>query len=68
MSEIIYCPKCDMEEIPKARIALGYTTCMTCGEIDAKALSDKKRNRIAIAYPKGAYQYITDEYPLEDLG
>lgn len=62
------CPICEIEEIEPARLALGYRTCLTCGEAAAQAEVDRKRMRIAIAFPKGAYQYITDEHPLEDLG
>ena len=60
--------KCDMEEIAPARLALGYTTCLVCGEKDAKIESQHKAGRVAIAYDKGGYQYITDETNLQDLG
>lgn len=62
------CPICEIEEISPARLALGYRTCLTCGEAAAKDESNRKRSRVAIAFPKGAYQYITDEYDLADLG
>lgn len=62
------CPICQIEEIESARLALGYRTCLTCGEAAAQAEVERKKSRIAIAFPKGAYQYITDEHPLEDLG
>ena len=68
MKEIIYCPKCQLEEIDPARLALGYTTCLTCGEAAAQEESQRKRGRIAIAYDKGAYQYITDDANLTELG
>lgn len=67
-NEIIYCPKCDMEEIEPARLALGYNLCLTCGEAAAQEEVDKRRTRLAIAYPKGAYQYITDLIDLEGFG
>jgi hypothetical protein len=60
--------KCDMEEIDPRRLALGYTTCLTCGAEEAKIESERKSRRIAIAYDKGAYQYITEETNLKDLG
>jgi len=66
--EIKYCPKCDMEEIEPKRLALGYTLCLTCGEAAAQAEVNRRRSRIAIAYPKGAHQYITDTIDLEGLG
>lgn len=62
------CIKCGIEEVEPAREALGYRICLTCGEAAARQEADRKRSRIAIAFPKGAYQYITDEHPLEDLG
>jgi hypothetical protein len=62
------CPICGIEEIDPRRLALGYKTCPTCGEAAARAESERRKGRVAIAFPKGAYQYITDEHPLEDLG
>jgi hypothetical protein len=62
------CPICEIEEIDPRRLALGYKTCPTCGEAAARAETKLKQGRVAIAYPKGGYQYITDEHPLEDLG
>ena len=62
------CIKCRIEEVESARAALGYKICLTCGEAAAKAESERKKGRVAIAYDKGAYQYITDDYNLSDLG
>ena len=62
------CIECGIEEVDSRRVALGYRTCPTCGEMRARAEADKRKSRVAIAFPKGAYQYITDEHPLEDLG
>ena len=62
------CIVCEIEEVESGRLALGYKTCPTCGEAAARAEAEKRKGRIAIAFPKGAYQYITDEHPLEDLG
>lgn len=62
------CEKCKIEEIESGRLALGYKICLTCGEAAARATAEHRKGRIAIAYDKGAYQYITDDYPLEDLG
>ena len=59
MKKIFYCTKCDMEEVPQARLDLGYNICLTCGELEAQKESERKTKRIAIAYPNGAYQYIT---------
>ena len=54
------CTKCHIEEIESGRLALGYTICLTCGEEEAKKESIRKSKRVAIAYDKGAYQYIAD--------
>jgi len=62
------CPKCLIEEIEPARLKLGYKTCLTCGEKEAKRESELKSRRVAIAYDKGGYQYITDDTNLGDLG
>ena len=62
------CPKCLIEEISPGRAALGYKVCLTCGEIDAKLESEHKSQRIAIAYDKGGYQYITEDTDLGELG
>jgi len=62
------CKKCGIEEIESGRLALGYSICLTCGEAAAKAETERKKGRIAIAYDKGAYQYIPDDYNYGDLG
>ena len=62
------CPICEIEEIEPGRLALGYKICLTCGEAAAQKESAVKIRRIGIAYPKGSYQYITDDTNLEDLG
>lgn len=41
-------------EISTARYALGYRTCLQCGDKQAKQV----KHLIAIPYSKGAYQYI----------
>lgn len=65
---MIDCIKCGIEEVSSGRRALGYTTCLTCGEQDAAVESERKTRRVAIAYDKGGYQYITDDTDLGDLG
>ena len=62
------CIKCGIEEIESARAALGYVTCLTCGEKDARHEASLKSSRVAIAYPKGAYQYIADGDDPKDFG
>lgn len=40
------------------RKQLGYNTCLTCGEKQAKKEINRKKKCIAPAYNKGAYQYV----------
>lgn len=49
-----YCRRCG-EEYPKRRADLGYSTCLPCGEREARAV----RHTIMPAYSKGAYQLIS---------
>lgn len=51
------CIKCGEPYNPK-RKSLGYTTCLSCGDIAAEKESLRKSKCIAPAYNKGAYQYI----------
>ena len=62
------CIKCGLEEVESGRLALGFKTCPTCGEAAAREEAERRKGRIAIAFPKGAYQYITDTMDLENLG
>ncbi len=62
------CIKCGIEEVETGRVALGYKICLTCGEEMAKLESERKSRRIAIAYDKGAYQYIADGDDPRDFG
>lgn len=62
------CPVCEIEEISSGRLALGYMTCLTCGEAAAQQEAERKSRRVAIAYDKGSYQYITEETDLSELG
>jgi hypothetical protein len=42
--------------IASRRAALGYTTCLECGEKDANQV----KHTVAIPFSKGAYQLITN--------
>ena len=44
------------ESIHPRRAALGYSTCLTCGEAQARTV----KHTVAIPYSKGAYQLITN--------
>ena len=52
------CNLCD-DQIPEGRRALGYVTCLVCGEATASDLAERRKKQCAPAYNKGAYQYIT---------
>lgn len=67
-----YCIECD-EEFSEARFALGYQTCLECGEKHAKILIEKKKTRILPSYHKGGMTYVgpddgTMKQHLHDLG
>lgn len=62
------CVKCRLEEVDPRRIELGFNTCPTCGEAAAREEITRRKGRVAIAYDKGSYQYITDDTNLKELG
>ena len=43
------------EHIPDGRVALGYTTCLPCGDTAARLV----RFTVMPAYSKGAYQVVS---------
>lgn len=59
--------KCE-EEIPEARYKLGYRTCISCGEKIARKEIERKKQCVAPAYNKGAYQYIDSYEEALDIG
>lgn len=56
------CPVCHIEDIPIKRYKLGYRTCLTCGETQAK----KVKHTIA-PMPKSNYMLFTDLSLLKGL-
>lgn len=56
------CTKCYGGYVPIARIKLGRTTCMPCGEIEAK-----KRKHTIVPMPKSNYIVVTDMSLLKGL-
>ncbi|MFM7008074.1 MAG: hypothetical protein ACKO0Z_01870 [Betaproteobacteria bacterium] len=56
------CPSCHIEDIPIQRYRLGYRTCLTCGEEQAK----KVKHTIA-PMPKSNYMLFTDLSLLKGL-
>lgn len=61
------CTTCDEKFNPK-RAALGYTTCLRCGEAAAQKVVLQRRQQTAPLFNKGAYQYITPGDGLKSLG
>lgn len=61
------CRKCG-DSYPEKRRELGYDTCLSCGEEEAQDLASKRKEQIAPAYNKGAYQYITSKSMALDVG
>lgn len=54
------CRFCGESFSPK-REALGYSTCLECGDKSAQKEKSFKAKCIAPAFNKGAYQYITSK-------
>lgn len=61
------CQECG-EEYSDRRAALGYDICLNCGEQVAHQQALEKAKRVAPAYNKGGYQYITSETDVDTLG
>ena len=55
------CIKCKNAVVVPKREALGYETCLKCGDAQAKMV----RWTVAIPYGKGAYQMIYDPEELK---
>jgi len=56
------CPSCYIEDIPLQRYALGYRTCLTCGEKHAK-----KVKHCVAPMNKSNYMLFTDVNLLKQL-
>ena len=61
------CVECGEEYNPK-RYALGYHTCLECGDIEAAKQILRKAKCTAPAYNKGAYMYVTSSQMAKELG
>ena len=48
------------EDYNDKRLALGFYTCLDCGDRAATEEAHRRRKCVAPAYNKGAYQYIGD--------
>jgi predicted nucleic acid-binding Zn-ribbon protein len=61
------CSECGSFFSPR-RLALGYRTCLECGEQSIQVVNEQRKKQCAPAYNKGAYQFITDMQMVRDLG
>lgn len=61
------CVNCDSDYNPK-RLALGYKTCLECGESEAVEEKVRKSKCTAPAYNKGAYMYVSSSSEALDIG
>jgi len=64
---VAVCTEC-YEEYSDKRKALGYNTCLECGDIAASKQALHKAKCIAPAYNKGAYMYVSSSTMAKDLG
>lgn len=60
------CTTCYIEDIPVERFRLGYKTCMTCGEKQARTESRQKAS-MCIPINKSTPTYISDVALLQQL-
>lgn len=56
------CVKCHDNLIPSGRVALGYRTCLPCGELVAR-----KETHCIVPMPKSNYIVVTDPALLKGL-
>tara|TARA_Y100001938_G_scaffold83206_1_gene114430 strand:- start:342 stop:551 length:210 start_codon:yes stop_codon:yes gene_type:complete len=61
------CIECD-EEYSDRRKALGYSTCLDCGQEAAEKEILRKARCTAPAYNKGGYMYISSFNMAKDVG
>lgn len=56
------------DAVPEQRAELGFRTCLSCGEAAAQKEAERRKGQVAPLFNKGAYQYITSESQLHDIG
>lgn len=56
------------KEFSDKRKAIGYDTCLVCGEEKAREEKGQKSRQIAPAFNKGPIMYITSLEMVKDLG
>tara|TARA_R110002020_G_scaffold72191_3_gene185790 strand:+ start:294 stop:491 length:198 start_codon:yes stop_codon:yes gene_type:complete len=64
---MVECVLCG-DDYSKKRLALGYKTCLDCGETRALKEKTRKARCSAPAYNKGAYMYVSSKKMALDLG
>jgi hypothetical protein len=55
--KLMWCVKCQTEQVADGRVKAGFITCLRCGEADAKRV----RFTVAPAYHKGPYTVHSDK-------
>ena len=65
--DMAICIKCD-DEYSDRRLALGYRTCLDCGQEAAEREILFKAKCTAPAYNKGGYMYVSSASMAKDLG
>jgi ribosomal protein L37AE/L43A len=61
------CIECGDEFNPR-RLALGFYTCLECGEKEATKETLRKARCTAPAYNKGAYMYVSSARMAKEIG
>ena len=61
------CRKCG-RPYPLARALLNYDTCTKCGEKEANEIKEQRKDRVAVLYNKGGYQYLNSPDDISTIG
>ena len=61
------CKEC-YEDYSDKRKALGYDTCLECGDIAASKQALRKAMCVAPAFNKGAYMYVSSKAMAKEVG
>ena len=61
------CKEC-YEDYSDKRKALGYDTCLECGDIAASKQALRKARCVAPAFNKGAYMYVSSKAMAKEVG
>lgn len=66
-SDVPRCCECG-DPFSRKRRQLGYRTCLTCGDQQARVDIERLKGQSAPAYNKGPYMLITNRSVAKDLG